>query len=284
MPVSRNDHHAQLFATPFSRTRLVTRFGVSVLKVVATIDTPISHHGAARPEVKNSAVLEPARRASTTAGMNETMIDSTTMNQSSGWSSMVRPSARGRYGTWAHGKKTKAGRDATGLQAGDGVRTRDPQLGKLMLYQLSYTRSDCKLNVTPRDPESRPRIFRAAKRYEPYGTLDAAGPRCCDCCLRLVRVWQPGGAPARHREAHARLLPHCRCRRTAPWPAARRRARGPEHYFPPAATRKLFRSASLTAGSPPATLSSFPARIHRSSWSTSEKRWSNESTTNSSGW
>ncbi len=24
--------------------------------------------------------------------------------------------------------------------AGDGARTRDPQLGKLMLYQLSYTR------------------------------------------------------------------------------------------------------------------------------------------------
>jgi hypothetical protein len=26
-------------------------------------------------------------------------------------------------------------------QAGDGVRTRDPQLGKLMLYQLSYSRN-----------------------------------------------------------------------------------------------------------------------------------------------
>ena len=25
-------------------------------------------------------------------------------------------------------------------EAGDGARTRDPQLGKLMLYQLSYTR------------------------------------------------------------------------------------------------------------------------------------------------
>jgi hypothetical protein len=25
-------------------------------------------------------------------------------------------------------------------KAGDGIRTRDPQLGKLMLYQLSYTR------------------------------------------------------------------------------------------------------------------------------------------------
>ena len=71
---------------------------MSVLKVVATIDTPMSHQGAARPEVKNSAVLEPARRASTIAGMNETTMDSTTMNQSSGWSSMVSPSARGRSG------------------------------------------------------------------------------------------------------------------------------------------------------------------------------------------
>ena len=27
-----------------------------------------------------------------------------------------------------------------GSGAGDGVRTRDPELGKLVLYQLSYTR------------------------------------------------------------------------------------------------------------------------------------------------
>ena len=40
----------------------VTRFGVSVEKVVATIEPPISHHGAARPEVKNSVVLDPALR------------------------------------------------------------------------------------------------------------------------------------------------------------------------------------------------------------------------------
>jgi hypothetical protein len=26
------------------------------------------------------------------------------------------------------------------VEAGDGTRTRDPQLGRLMLYQLSYTR------------------------------------------------------------------------------------------------------------------------------------------------
>ena len=61
MPVRRNDHQSQLSATPLSRTMFVTRLGVSVLNVVATIDTPISHHGAARPDVKNSVVLEPAR-------------------------------------------------------------------------------------------------------------------------------------------------------------------------------------------------------------------------------
>ena len=60
----------------------VTRFGVSVLKVVATIETPTSHHGAARPDVKNSAVLELARRASQSAGANDTAIESATMIQS----------------------------------------------------------------------------------------------------------------------------------------------------------------------------------------------------------
>ena len=83
--MSRNDHQAQFPATPAfpSRTKFVTRFGVSVLNVVATIDTPMSHHGAARPEVKNSDVLRPARRAITSAGMKETTIETTTMSQSS---------------------------------------------------------------------------------------------------------------------------------------------------------------------------------------------------------
>ena len=84
MPVSRNAHHAQLAATPPSRTRFVTRFGVSVLKVVATSETPTSHHGAACPDVKNSAVLDPARRASHSAGMNETTMEAATMIQSRG--------------------------------------------------------------------------------------------------------------------------------------------------------------------------------------------------------
>src|SRR5688572_10004174 len=83
MPVSRNAHQAQLVATPPSRTRMVSRFGVSLLNVVATIDTPISHHGAARPEVKNSVVLDPARRIRWMAGTNEITIEMMTMAQSS---------------------------------------------------------------------------------------------------------------------------------------------------------------------------------------------------------
>src|SRR5690349_22024748 len=83
MPVRRNAHHAQLPATPPSRTRFVTRFGVSVLNVVATIDTPMSHHGAARPDVKNSAVLEPARLARMIAGAKEMAMETRTMIQSS---------------------------------------------------------------------------------------------------------------------------------------------------------------------------------------------------------
>src|SRR2546423_15503717 len=83
MPVSRNAHHAQLLATPFTRTKLVKRLGVSLLNVVATIDVPMSHHGAARPDVKNSVVLRPARRARRTAGANDMVIETTTIAQSS---------------------------------------------------------------------------------------------------------------------------------------------------------------------------------------------------------
>jgi len=70
---------------------LVTRFGVSVLKVVATIDTPTSHHGAERPEVKNSAVFALARLASSTAGMNDTPIEMMTTIQSNDVSCIGAP-------------------------------------------------------------------------------------------------------------------------------------------------------------------------------------------------
>jgi hypothetical protein len=49
--------------------------GVSVEIVVATIGTPPSHHGAARPDVKNSAVLFPARFAKKIAGRKDTTTD-----------------------------------------------------------------------------------------------------------------------------------------------------------------------------------------------------------------
>src|SRR4051812_49783058 len=74
MPVSRKLHQSQFSATPLSRTMLVTRFGVAVLKVVATIEMPTSHHGAARPEVKNSLVFWLARFQKKSAGRKETAM------------------------------------------------------------------------------------------------------------------------------------------------------------------------------------------------------------------
>src|SRR6478672_3397318 len=61
----------------------VTRFGVSALKVVATIDSPASHHGTARPEAKNSEVLRPARSAKNSAGPKQISSEARTMSQSS---------------------------------------------------------------------------------------------------------------------------------------------------------------------------------------------------------
>ena len=60
-PVSVNAHHCQFPATPWRLTMSVTRFGVSLEKVVATIDSPASHHGTFRPERKYSSKLEEAR-------------------------------------------------------------------------------------------------------------------------------------------------------------------------------------------------------------------------------
>ena len=63
IPVIRKAHQDQFCATPPLRTKSAIRFGVSVEKVVATIDVPNSHQGSFRPERKNSSVPEPARRA-----------------------------------------------------------------------------------------------------------------------------------------------------------------------------------------------------------------------------
>src|SRR3954467_12789576 len=82
MPVSRKLHHSQFSDTPRSRTMLVTRFGVSVLNVVATMEMPTSHHGAARPEVKNSVVLELARFQKNSAGRKLIAMLAAMMTQS----------------------------------------------------------------------------------------------------------------------------------------------------------------------------------------------------------
>ncbi len=82
MPVSRNAHQAQFWDTPLVRMKSVTRLGVSVEKVVATIEVPISHQGAARPEAKNSVVPRPARRAKKTAGAKAAARQTATTSQS----------------------------------------------------------------------------------------------------------------------------------------------------------------------------------------------------------
>src|SRR6188508_2130558 len=84
MPVSTNAHHTQLPATPLRRTMSVTRFGVSALNVVATIDKPASHQGTARPETKNSEVLRPARLPKKSAGPKQIRREARTISQSSG--------------------------------------------------------------------------------------------------------------------------------------------------------------------------------------------------------
>ena len=61
IPVNKNAHHLQLPETPCVRTISVTRLGVSVEKVVATIEIPNNHHGIFLPERKNSEELFPAR-------------------------------------------------------------------------------------------------------------------------------------------------------------------------------------------------------------------------------
>src|SRR4029077_2089754 len=83
-PVSTNAHHCQLPATPYWRTCCVTQFGVSLLKVVATMDSPASHQGTDRPDAKNSDVFLPARLPKKSAGTKQISNVNRTMAQSSG--------------------------------------------------------------------------------------------------------------------------------------------------------------------------------------------------------
>src|SRR6185503_1369376 len=89
MPVSTNAHHCQLPATPYWRTCCVTQFGVSLLKVVATIDRPASHHGTERPEAKNSEVFFPASLPKNSAGKKQMNRVKATIAQSRAWRCMA---------------------------------------------------------------------------------------------------------------------------------------------------------------------------------------------------
>src|SRR5262252_699485 len=90
-PVRTKAHHCQLPATPNLRTCSVTQFGVSLLKVVATMERPASHHGTERPETKNSDVFFPARRLKKRDGMKQIARDATTMIQSINCRCMAAP-------------------------------------------------------------------------------------------------------------------------------------------------------------------------------------------------
>src|SRR5690349_23748941 len=81
-PLSTNAHHCQFPATPYWRTCCVTQFGVSLLNVVATIESPASHHGTERPEAKNSEVLFPASFPKKRAGKKQMIRMTTVMTQS----------------------------------------------------------------------------------------------------------------------------------------------------------------------------------------------------------
>src|SRR5271168_592888 len=82
IPVKTKAHHCQLPATPYWRTCCVTQLGVSLLKGVATIDNPASHHGTDLPDAKNSDVFLPDRLAMNSAGTKQINSDAAMMIQS----------------------------------------------------------------------------------------------------------------------------------------------------------------------------------------------------------
>ena len=76
-------------ATPVLRTMSVTRLGVSLEKVVATIERPASHQGTERPEAKNSVVFLPERLPKKSAGAKQIATDPIAMIQSRACSCMA---------------------------------------------------------------------------------------------------------------------------------------------------------------------------------------------------
>jgi hypothetical protein len=94
-------------------------------------------------------------------------------------------------------------------RAGDGVRTRDPQLGKLMLCQLSYSRAPDRRNLTrlpPLDQSHRSDLNRRPLDYESsalplsYGGIPslpngAEGNRTPDLCSAIAALSQLSYGP-----------------------------------------------------------------------------------------
>ncbi len=93
--MTANAHQSQFWLTPPVRTRSVTRFGVSVENVVATSDTPRSHHDSRRPERKNSARPSLARRVTASPTATHIRPYSASISQSQPFSRMrvapIRP-------------------------------------------------------------------------------------------------------------------------------------------------------------------------------------------------
>ncbi len=121
------------------------------------------------------------------------------------------------------------------VRAGDGARTRDPQLGKLMLYQLSYSRgsgrSECRGDGECRDAtELLPRYF------FPF-CHGAEGSRTPDLCSAIAALSQLSYSPAAPPGSD---LPRRRPRRTTGGPI--RHGKGPAKSAGPLVPRKLART------------------------------------------
>ena len=89
--ITTKAHQSQFWLTPPVLTMSVTRFGVSVEKVVATMEVPRSHQGSFLPARKNSSVPWPARRAKYRPTTRTTRPYSPTTTQSDAVNCMTSP-------------------------------------------------------------------------------------------------------------------------------------------------------------------------------------------------
>ena len=120
----------------------------------------------ARPDAQPSrtAPQPPRRRASrrvrlpSSRGPGDVGGEAVASCPSNGWRAQKRPSPRSsRESSPRMGQTREPGHeDRVHCGAGDGIRTRDNELGKLGLYQLSYARPDSGLNH-PYPPSKRSR-------------------------------------------------------------------------------------------------------------------------------